>query len=233
MNRWLKIASVTAGLVALAWAASAQEPSVPKTIAAVQEDVEGDAKKEQAAPKGEASGLRIVAGHRLANADARRSALGYTSTPLIEITQPRADMLLASMTGMAAAGGLPCEDSNSEVAFDLSQAFTIVNDRNNNRPIRLSMEAQLIGLFRGNREGAGTASTLPAEAIISTGGVTAAHVGFPGRSHSGKDIMFISERSPSIEAIIGPGEFTLSQKFTIRCSHPKKLYHKNVMMAMF
>jgi hypothetical protein len=236
MSRWWALLPLTAVVVG-GWMASAQEPLGMK----------GEPGKEvpsKGSPKGdgpgamEAAGLRLVAGQRAATAEGHRGALGYTSTPLIDVTQPRADMLLVTMTGATAAGGVPCEDSFAELVFDLSQVFTVVDDRLASRPaprpVKLVLEAQLIGLFRANRDGAGTAAiTVPAEACISAGGTPVSNVGFPGRTHSGKDALLISDRTPAVEALVLPGEFVLGQKMTIRTSHPKKCFHKNVVMAVF
>jgi hypothetical protein len=179
-------------------------------------------------------GLRLVAGQRNATADANKGALGYTSSPLIEVTQPRADTLLITMTGMAVAGGLPCEESRAEVMFELMQSFAVIRDRPSQFPVKLVLEAQLMGLFRANRDGAGVATvTVPAEACITTGGTTVSRVGFQPRTFSGKDIIMISDRSPPVEALVLPGELTLHQKFAFACAHPKKCFHKNVVMAVF
>jgi hypothetical protein len=209
--RWAAVPMIVLATLA-GWEASAQEP----------------------APKGDAAGLRIVTGERSAVAGGRLGALGHTSAPLIDVTQPRPDTLLVVMTGAAAAAGLPCESSHAEVTFDLAQNFTVVTDRPPTRPIRMVVEAQLIGMFRGNRDGAGVAEvSMPADASVTAGGALVAHVGFPGRSHAGKDTVLISERTPAVEALVVPGEYCLGQKFAIRCSHPKRCFHKNVVMAAF
>jgi hypothetical protein len=238
MNKWLALIAMAAGLCAAGWI-TAQEPGVRKADLAVYQDESGGEKKEKS-KKSEAAalplpagGVRIELGQRNAIAEARRGALGYTSAPVIDVAQPRADLLLVTMAGMAAAAGLPCENSEAGIAFDLVQDFKVIDDRPNPRPLRLILEAQLTGLFRGNRDGAGTAMSTPAEATVTAGGAAVAHAGFPGRAHTGKDILVISDRTPTIETIIGPGEYNLCQKFAIRCTHPKKCFHKNVVMAVF
>ncbi|HEY2909351.1 MAG TPA: hypothetical protein VGI99_03850, partial [Gemmataceae bacterium] len=168
---------------------------------------------------------------RSATGQTHRTALGYTSSPHIDVAQPHGNSVVVAMTGMTAVSGLPYEEAVAEVAFDLTQNFLIATDKP--RPVRLTMEAQLIGLFRGSRDGPGVAMSLPADADISSGGVGISHVGFAGHSHTGKSIQFISERSPVVEAIVGPGEYTLCQRFTFRCTHPRKCLKKNVELAMF
>jgi hypothetical protein len=228
-RRWIVLPVL--GVALGGWVVSAREPEK------AEPGKEAAGKKVDAlAP--EVTGLRLTAGQRVATAEARHGALGYTSAPLIEVVQPRADAIVVTMSGTAAAGGLPCETSSAELVFDLSQAFTVHDDRPGARtaprPIRLVLEAQLVGMFRGNRDGAGVAAiTVPAEAFITAGGMALAHVGLPGRSHCGKDTLLISDRSPAVEALVPPGEYALNQKITIRCSHPKKCFHKNVVMAVF
>jgi hypothetical protein len=142
-------------------------------------------------------------------------------------------VLIVTMTGAAVAGGMPCSDSYAEAVFDLSQNFAVVAGPVP-RPVRLVVEAQMVGLFRGNRDGAGMAEiSVPAEACVTAGGAAVATVGFPGRTHTGKDVVLISDRTPPVEAVVLPGEFNLAQKFALRCSHPKKCFHKNVVMAVF
>lgn len=234
MNRrmWALVSVFIASITA-SWAVTAQEPS------SKGEPVQKSAQKEkaprgEAAPKAEATGLRLALGQRTATAETRRNGLGHTSTPQIDVTEPRADILEVAMTGTTAAAGLPCGESFAEVAFDLTQNFKVVSDRPDPRGYRLVMEGRLIGLFRGNREGAGVATiTVPAEATVSAGGAPIVHLGFQGRSHSGKETVVISEHSPVFEAVVGPGEYCLTQRFAIRCSHPKKCFHKNVVMAVF
>jgi hypothetical protein len=218
------------GMVAGSWVVSAQEP--PQ----VKEPSARGAK--DGLPPPEVGGLRLSAGQRSANAESRSGGLGFTSTPLIDVTQPRSDLLLVTMTGVVAAGGVPCEDSFAEIAFDLSQVVNVIDERpgarTNPRPIKLTLEAQLIGLFRANRNGAGVSSiTVPAEACVVAGTTPVLSAGFEGRTHTSKDMLLISERSPAVEALVTPGQFALTQRMTIRSSHPKKCFHKNVVTAAF
>lgn len=227
-RRWWTAALLAAGMGLASWAASAQEPEE-------KEKGKGEpAPKPEPAAKAGLTGLRLVAGQRTATADGRHNGLGYTSAPVIDVTQPQPDVLIVTMTGVATAAGLPCNESYAEVGFDLSQNFAVVADRPPPRPVRLIVEGQLVGLFRGNREGAGVAEiSVPAEATVTAGPAPVATVGFPGRTHTGKDVVLISDRTPPVEVVILPGEFNLAQKFAIRCSHPKKCFHKNVVMAVF
>lgn len=217
-RRWWTAALLVTGVCVASWAAPAQDENKAKV---------------EPAPKAATTGLRIVAGQRAATAEGRHAGLGYTPAPVIDVTQPRPDVLLVTMTGAAVAGGLPCGDSYAEAAFDLSQNFAVVSGPVPH-PVRMVVEAQLIGLFRGNRDGAGMAEiSVPAEALVTAGATPVATVGFRGRTHTGKDVVLISDRTPPVEAIVLPGEFNLAQKFAVRCSHPKKCFHKNVVMAVF
>lgn len=217
-RRWWTAALLVTGVCVGSWTAPAREP---------------EQEKAEPAPRAAAAGLGLVAGQRAATAEGRHGGLGYTSAPVIDVTQPRPDVLVVTMTGAATAAGLPCNESYAEVVFDLSHNFAVVSGPVP-RPVRMTVEAQLIGLFRGNRDGAGMAEiSVPAEACVTVGGTPVATVGFRGRTHTGKDVVLISDRTPPVEAIVLPGEFNLSQKFAIRCSHPKKCFHKNVVMAVF
>jgi hypothetical protein len=176
--------------------------------------------------------VRLKLGQRTAVAEGHTKGLGHNSAPLIEVVQPQPNVVVVTVTGLSVVGGLPCEASAADIAFDLLQAMDIITAVPGQR-VKLTMEAQLAGLFRGNREGAGAASTSPAEATVAAGGAPLLNAGFPGQSHSGKDLMLVSLRSPACEAVVLPGEIVLCQKFAINCAHPKKCFHKNVMMAAF
>jgi len=209
MFRILAVLSALAGLTVAGWTVAAQEPAGPK-----------------------ADGARLVLGHRAATAQGRRTGLAHTSAPLIDVAQPRPDTLVVTMTGLAAAGGLPCEDSAAEVAFDLAQGVTVVAPPG--ARVRLALEGQLAGLFRGSRDGPGAATfSVPAEATVAGGPAAVLHVALPCRTYSGKDVLLVSDRSPVSEAVVGPGEYELTQRFAVRCSHPKRCFHKNVVTAAF
>lgn len=187
-------------------------------------------KVELPAPRPEPTAPRIVLGQRTGEAVTSRKGLAHTTPGVVDVAQPRPDTVVITMTGLAAAGGLPCEESASSVIFDVCQHFRIATDR----PARVLAEAQLVGLLRGSRDGAGVACTDPAEAVITVGDAPPLlAIGFPPRSHSGGESRFISDKLEPTEVILPAGEYSLMQRFAVRCSHPKKPFHKNVMTAAF
>jgi hypothetical protein len=128
---------------------------------------------------------------------------------------------------------VPCEDSVDSIEFDLSQEIAVVPAGPTPRAVKLILEGQLAGLFRGSREGAGAAAISPAVADLVAGTVPVAHLEFPGRSHAGKELVLVNDRFPAAGGIVAPGDLCLTQKFGIRCDHPKRCFHKNVMTAAF
>jgi hypothetical protein len=161
-------------------------------------------------------GLKL--GQRTAAADARRTGLAYNSAPLVDVTQPQPNVLVITLTGVAVAGGVPCEGSAAEIVFDLLQSVEVTGRPN--QPVRLSLDCQLAGMFRGSRDGAGVATTGDAEAAVGCRGTPVLQAAIPGRTHGGKDTVLVTDRTPVQEALVVPGEYCLSQKFSIRCSHP-------------
>ena len=157
-------------------------------------------------------------GHRARRRRDGETGLAHTSAPLIDVAQPRPDTLAVTMTGLAAAGGLPCEDSAAEVAFDLSQCVAVRPHRAQG-PDALTLDAQLAGLFRGSRDGPGVGTfSVPAEATVTAGAGMMLHAGLPVRTHTGKDVLLVSDRaSAGRRRSSGPGEVTLCQRFAIRC----------------
>ncbi|HEX4611643.1 MAG TPA: hypothetical protein VH092_25835 [Urbifossiella sp.] len=177
--------------------------------------------------------VRLQLNQRNAVAGAKRSGLSHNSAPLIDVVQPQANAVVVTMTGLAAVGGVPCEDSLDEIVFDLTQTVAVIPARPMTERVKLTLEVQLAGLFRGSRDGAGVATTSPAEAVVTAGGTPVLAAGLPGRTHTGLTMVLITERAPPCEAVVGPGEYCLGQKFVIRCFHPKKYFHKNTMTAAF
>jgi hypothetical protein len=176
--------------------------------------------------------VRIVLGPRAATADGRRSGLGYVSGPVVEVTQPRPDTVIVNMLGVVAVGGFPMGDSLAEALFDLNQQLRI-EAKPGVEQVQLIMEAQLAGLMRSNRPGAGAVTVGPADAAVVGGGAPVLQVGFPSRTHTGTTTQFISDRAGPTEAIVAPGEYCLTQKFSLTGTHPKRCFHKNVATAMF
>jgi hypothetical protein len=176
--------------------------------------------------------VRIVLGPRAASADGKRNGLGYVSGPVIEVTQPRPDTVIVNMLGVVAVGGFPMGDSLAEAIFDLNQQMRI-EAKPGVEQVQLVMEAQLAGMMRSNRDGAGVVTVGPADAAVLGGGAPVLQVGFPSRTHTGTATQFISDRAGPTEAIVAPGEYCLTQKFSITGTHPKRCFHKNVATAMF
>jgi hypothetical protein len=190
-------------------------------------------RSEEPRPKaGPAPPVRLKLGQRTAVAEGHAKGLGHNSAPLIDVVQPQPNAVVVTMTGLSVAGGLPCEDSAAGITFDLLQALDILTAAPGQR-VKLTMEAQLAGLMRGNRDGAGTASFGPAEAAVTAGGTPILNAATPGQSHTGSNLMMVSVRTPACEAVVLPGEVVLCQKFAINCTHPRKCFRKNVMMAAF
>ncbi|HSQ56976.1 MAG TPA: hypothetical protein VLM40_14645 [Gemmata sp.] len=183
-------------------------------------------------PKVDANPVILRLGERTATADARSTGVAHNSAPLIEVLQPQPNALVVTMTGVSVVAGVPCEESVNEVMFDLLQSVQVVTGRPDQK-VKLVMEAQLAGLFRGSRDGAGIASISPALATIYAGDTPAMQIEFPGRTQRGKDLVLITDRSTPRELVVGPGHFTLEQRFALHCSHPKKMFHKNVMTVAF
>ena len=180
------------------------------------------------------SPLRIVLGQRTGESVATRAGLAHAGGGVIDVGQPRPDGVVVTMSGLTAVGGLPCETSAAVVAFDVCQHFWVVHDRGDTRPVRLIAEAQLSGMMRANREGAGLAATDPAEAVVAaSGSPPLLAVGFPGRALSGHQIRFVNDRQEPTAALLPPGEYTLTQRFAVRCDHPKRPFHKNVVISAF
>ncbi len=162
------------------------------------------------------------------------SGVKYLSGGTIEVTQPRGDQLVIMMSGYAAAGGIPAQDSLAALTFQLQQDFRIVTSRIDIKDVKLSMEGSLIGQLQCNRPGSGTAAIVsPACAHIRAGTAELLNLSFDPRVHSTPNIKFINDNHDPVSIIVRTGDFTLTENFAIEAKHPKKHFKKNVAIAAF
>src|SRR5262245_56661626 len=67
----------------------------------------------------------ITLGARHGHVTPLRSGFSHTGAGTIDVAQPTPDVVVVTMTGVAAAGGHPCRDSVASLNFDLSQSFEV------------------------------------------------------------------------------------------------------------
>ncbi len=174
--------------------------------------------------------VRIVLRHRDADSVTDQEGLHYIAGGIITVEQPRPDMVVIRMAGLTAAGGVPCGDSLAALRFELVQQLELLASPDVAN-IELSLEGQLIGLLRCQREGAGVAAVLPAHAELDGGAVS---IDLEEKSLAAPGTLFINQKAGPRPMIVAPGTaHTLTAHFAIQSSHPRRCFHKNVATTAF
>src|SRR2546426_796517 len=72
-----------------------------------------------------APAVTIELGNRQASGTPQRTGFTHTGGGNIDVQQPAPDTVVITMTGVAVAGGHPCQDSVASLTFDLLQEFEV------------------------------------------------------------------------------------------------------------
>jgi hypothetical protein len=171
--------------------------------------------------------VTIDLGSRQASATPHRAGFTHTGGGNIDVQQPAPDTVVVTMTGVAVAGGHPCQDSVAALTFDLLQEFEVTFGKDVKKA-KLTLEARVIGLLRSHAKGGGAASiTCPAEAVVAPSGASGViAVALPGRAVAAGENLSVNDREGPVSVPISPGKYTLRQRFGVQASHPRKLCGK-------
>jgi hypothetical protein len=172
--------------------------------------------------------VTIDLGARQATATPHRAGFTHTGAGNIDVQQPTPDTVVITMTGVAVAGGHPCQDSVAALAFDLVQDFEVTFAGKDVKKAKLTLEARVIGLLRSHAKGGGAASiTCPAEAVVAPcGAPTVLAVALPGRSVAAGENLSVNDREGPVSVSVAAGKYTLHERFGVQASHPRKLCGK-------
>jgi hypothetical protein len=102
-----------------------------------------------------------------------RCCLSHCGSGLIKVAQPSPDVVVITMTGLAAAIGNPCKPAVAEIDFDLNQCLEVLFAAPEVKRGRLTIEGRLIGLLRSACCGGGAAGESHPAAVITVEGVPA------------------------------------------------------------
>jgi hypothetical protein len=180
---------------------------------------------EKLPPPAPAAKLAIVLKDRHSHAAPERTGTTHTGAGGTDIAQPRDDLVVVTMTGVAVAGPHPCQQSVAAMRFDLDQCFEIVSsDKHRNRG-RLTAEASIVGLLRGDKHGGSAAVTNGNAAVNVSGaappGATILDLAIDGHAVAGSDNQAINDRIGPRSVAILPGEYHLLQTFQISAAHAR------------
>jgi hypothetical protein len=143
----------------------------------------------------------------------------------VEVSQPREDTLILTMTGVVVAGPHPCKASSALMHFDLNQGLEIAFADPKLKQARLTIEGRLIGLLRGDGYG-GSASVGHGEIALTSGGGPVVTVFVEGHAVSGDDNLAINDRKGSVSVPVLPGEYHVLQTLHIQAAHARSLCGK-------
>ena len=105
------------------------------------------------------------------------------------------------------------------MSFDLNQAFDIVFTDDKVKKAKLTIEAQIVGLLRGDKHG-GSASVCNGAAAVALGTTSIVSLSIEGHAVAGADNLSINDRDGPCTAPIGPGKYRLHQAWHVSAQHP-------------
>jgi hypothetical protein len=170
---------------------------------------------------------------RTAQATPNRIGFTHTGGGNLDVQQPSPDTLVATLTGVAVAGGHPCKHSLAELVFDLEQCFEVSFDRPGVKAAKLTIEGRLIGLLRSHCKGGGAAEVSGAVAAVSSGTNALLTLALPEHFVAGGENLSVNDRATPFSVIIQAGTYALHQKLHIRASHPKSILPFKAASAEF
>jgi hypothetical protein len=155
----------------------------------------------------------------------RREGFQHTGAGNIDVSQVAPDTVVVTMTGVAVAGPQPCKDSVASMDFDLTQAFEINLDKPEGRKLKLTVEARVIGLLRGECKGRGTAEESGCATLVS-GPAEIVVVQVPAHSVGAGASLSINDHTAPVAVAVTPGKFTLHETFRVAVAHGRALCGK-------
>jgi hypothetical protein len=169
--------------------------------------------------------VSLVLKDRLGHVTPARTDAAHTGGGNIEVAQPREDTLLITMSGVVTAGPHPCQGSSASTDFDLNQEFAIGFADPKLKKARLTMEAQVVGLLRGDKHG-GSASVGNGAVDIACGHVGILSLAIAGHAVSGDDNLAINDHKGPDSTLVPPGDYHLLQSFRINAAHDRSICGK-------
>jgi hypothetical protein len=143
----------------------------------------------------------------------------------VEVSQPRDDTLILTMTGVVTAGPHPCKESTAVMDFDLNQQLTIVFADPKVKRAKLFAEGHVVGLLRGDAYG-GSAGVGPGEVALGCGDRSAVLLAIDGHTVNGDENLAINDHKGPVSVPVLPGEYHLMQSFHIRAAHARSICGK-------
>lgn len=172
-----------------------------------------DQKERKETPK-----FSFVLKNRHGHATPSKTRAAHTAGGNTDVQQPSDDRLVFTMTGVATAAPYPTTDTGAAMDFDLNQEFAIAAADPKQTAAKLIVEAQVIGLLRGDKHG-GSASVGCGNVAVFSGTTSILALSIDAHSVAGEDHLAINDRKGPVGQLVTPAEFHLMQTFRINASH--------------
>jgi hypothetical protein len=173
-----------------------------------------------------APGPQVVIGlkNRHGHAVPHRSGCTHTGGGNIIVDQPKDDLVIVTMAGVAVAGPHP-HGSAASMDFDLDQCFEITFVNEKLKKAKLTLDATVIGLLRGDKHG-GCAEVSHGVAAVSAGGTAITSIALEPHQACGCENLAINDHVGPITVPVLAGDYNLNQQFRIAASHSRGLFGK-------
>lgn len=167
-----------------------------------------------------APAVSITLGSRHGHATPDRHGCNHTGGGNTDVSQPSADTVVITMTGVTVATGSPCSAGMASMDFDLTQELEIVFEKSDVKRAKVTLEARAIGLLRSEKSG-GTAEICHAQATLSGAGAEIATICLEDHAVANGDNLSINDHQGPNSATIGAGKYCLCQTVHFMASRAK------------
>ena len=223
MNRtatWLVLAALT-GLLVSASRLPAQSPQgrespPPARLATFEQPAAAPAP----APK-----VGFVLKDRHGHATPTRTYVARCGGGTIDVAQPSDDRIVITLAGVVTAPPHPIDGSAASILFDFDQAFAITSADPKVKQARLIVEAQVIGLLRGDKFG-GCAGVDYGSVAVFAGKTSLLSLDLEGHHVSGDEHLAINDHKGPVAVGAAPGDYHLLQTFRIDANHGRSIRGK-------
>jgi hypothetical protein len=165
--------------------------------------------------------VTITPRERHGHANPLRQGFAHTGGGNTDISQPSADTLVVTMTGVATAGAHPCKPSVASIDFDLEQGFEVTFEKPDVKAAKLTIEGRVIGLLRSHRKGPGSAEESKGCATVACGPAEVVTLCLPDHGVAGGENLSVNDHAGPFTVPIQAGKYTLHQTFHVSATHPR------------
>jgi hypothetical protein len=166
-------------------------------------------------------GLKGRHGHAVPH----RTGHNHTGGGNIIVDQSKDDIVIITMSGVAVAGPHPTSGSSASMDFDLEQCFEIVFNDEKLKKAKLTLDATVVGLLRGDAHG-GSAEMRNGVAVVTAGTAAVTQIALEPHSVCGAESLAINDHVGPITVPVLAGDYNLHQTFSVGATHARSICGK-------